>query len=68
MSPHTLDKTGTHHTDAQWKAKGWGREGTKPLNAPHIMLLLPVSLINKPYSREHEEFHASTSILNPPTK
>ena len=29
MSPHTLDKIGTCHTDIQWKVKGWGREGTK---------------------------------------
>ena len=29
MSSHALDKTGTRHTDTQWKAKGWGREGTK---------------------------------------
>ena len=29
MSPHVLDKTGTRHTDTQWKSQGWGREGTK---------------------------------------
>ena len=39
----------------------------KPLNAPHIMLLLPATLINKRYSPEHEEFHACASILNPLT-
>ena len=27
MSPHALDKTGTRHTDTQWKVKGGeGRE------------------------------------------
>ena len=65
MSPHALDKTGTRHTDTQWKAKGLGREGTKPLNTPHIMLLIPAPLINKPYSPGHEEFHACASILIP---
>ena len=29
MSPDVLDKTGTRHTDTQWKSQGWGREGTK---------------------------------------
>ena len=52
MSPYALDKTGTRHTDTQWKAK-----------APHIQLLLPAPLINKPYGPEHEEFHACASIL-----
>ena len=52
------DKTGTCHTDTQWKAKGGEGREQKPLNAPHIMLLLPVTLINKRYSPEHEEFHA----------
>ena len=45
-----------------------GREGTKkPLNAPHIMLLLPATLINKRYSPKHEEFHACASIPKPLT-
>ena len=67
MSPHALDKTGTRHTDTQWKAKGGEGREQKPLNAPHIMLLLPAPLINKPYSPEHEEFHACASILTPLT-
>ena len=50
------------------EGKGWGREGNKkPLNAPHIMLLLPATLINERYSPEHEEFHACASILDPLT-
>ena len=65
MSPHALDKTGTRHTDTQWKVKG-GRE-QKLLNAPHIQLLLPAPLMNKPYGPEHEEFHACASILIPLT-
>ena len=67
MSPHALDKTGTRHTDTQWKAKGGEGREQKPLDAPHIMLLLPATLINKPYSPEHEEFHACASILTPLT-
>ena len=67
MSPHALDKTGTHHTDTQWKAKGGEKREQKPLNAPHIMLLLPAALINKRYSPEHKEFDACASILNPLT-
>ena len=67
MSPHALDKIGTRHTDTQWKAKGGEERDQKPLNAPHIMLLLPAPLINKPYSPEHKEFHACASILTPPT-
>ena len=63
--PHALEKTGTHHTDTQWKAKG--REVTKPATAPLIMLLLPATLINKRYSPEHKEFHACASILKPQT-
>ena len=42
-----------------------GREGTK--TAPHTMLLLPATLINKCYSPKHEEFHACASILKPLT-
>ena len=68
MSPHALDKTGTHHTDTQLKAKGGEGRKQKQLNAPHIMLLLPATLINKRYSQEHEEFHACAGILNPLTK
>ena len=46
-----------------------GREGTKkkPLNAPHTMLLLPATLINKRYSPKHKVFHACASILKPLT-
>ena len=65
MSPHALDKTGTRHTDTQWKAKGGEVREQKPLNAPHIKLLLPAPLINKPYGPEHEEFHACASIVIP---
>ena len=67
ISSHALDKTGTCHTDTQWKAKGGEGREQKPLNIPHIMLLLPAPLINKPYSPEHEEFHACASILIPLT-
>ena len=70
MSPHALDKTGTSHTDTQWKAKGGEEREQKLLNAPHIphiMLLLPDPLINKPYSPEHEKFHACACILVPLT-
>ena len=43
-----------------------GKGGNKqPLNALHIMLLFPATLINKRYSPEHEEFPACASILNP---
>ena len=65
MSPNALDKTGTHHTDTQWKAKGGEGRKQKPLNTPHIMLLLPATLVNKRHSPEHEEFHSCASILNP---
>jgi len=44
MSPHDLDKTGTRHTDTQWKAKGGEGREQKPLNAPHIKLLLPAQM------------------------
>ena len=67
MSPHALDKIGTHHTETQWKAKGGEGREQKPLNAPHIMLLLPAPLTNKPYSAKHEGFHACPSILTPLT-
>ena len=67
MSPHALDKTGTRHTDTQWKAKGGEGRDQKLLNAPHIILLLPAPLITKSYSPEHEEFHACASILIPLT-
>ena len=36
MSPHALDKTGTRHTDTQWKAKGGEGMEQKPLNARGI--------------------------------
>ena len=67
MSPHALDKTGTCHPNTQWKAKGGEGREQKPLNAPHIMLLLPATLINKRYSPDHEEFHPCASIQNPLT-
>ena len=37
------------------------------IKAPHIMLLLPAPLINKPYSSDHGEFHAYASMLIPLT-
>ena len=49
------------------KAKGGEGREQKPLNAPHIMLLLAAPLINKPYSPEHKEFHACARILTPLT-
>jgi len=67
MSPHALDKTGTRHTDTQSKAKGGEGREQKPLNAPHIKLLLPAPLINKPYGPEHKEFQACARILIPLT-
>ena len=45
---------------------GKGRE-QESLNAPHVMLLLPASWINKPYSPEHEEFQSCASKLIPLT-
>ena len=68
MSPHALDKTGTRHTDTQWKVKGGEGREQKLLNAPHIQLLLPAPLMNKPCGPEHEEFHACASILIPLTQ
>ena len=67
MSPHTLDKTGTRHTDTQWKVKGGEGREQNLLNNPHIQLLLPAPLMNKPYGPEHKEFHACASILIPLT-
>ena len=49
------------------ESRGWGGREQKPLNAPHIMLLLPATLITKRYSPKHEEFHACASILKPLT-
>ena len=43
------EKTGTCYTDAQWKAEGEGRREQKLLKTPHIILLLPATLINKYY-------------------
>ena len=57
----------TRHTETQWKAKGGEGREQIPLNAPHIILLLPVTLINKSYNPEHEEFHSCASILTPLT-
>ena len=68
MSPHAFDKTGTRHTDTQWKTKGGEGKEQKPLNTPRIMLLIPATLIKKRYSPEHKEFPACASILNPLTK
>ena len=67
MSPHTHEKTGTHHTDIQWKAERGEGGNKKPLNAQNIMLLLPATLINKRSSPKHMEFHACASILKPLT-
>jgi len=46
MSPHVSEKTGTRHTNKQWKVEGGGEGGEKPLNLPHKMLLLPTTPIN----------------------
>ena len=36
MSPHALEKIGTHHTDTQWKAKGGeGREQKTAKRSTH---------------------------------
>ena len=68
MSLHALGKTGTRHTNTQWKSKGVEKGGyKKPLNTPRIMLLFPATRINKRYSPEQEEFPACASILNPLT-
>ena len=67
MSPHALEKIGTRHTATQWKAKVGKGGNKKLLNAPHIMLLLPAPLVNKPYIPEHEEYQACTNILTPLT-
>ena len=67
MSPHALEKTGTCHTNTQWKAEGGEGREQKQLNAPHMMLLLPATLINKHYSPKHVEFHTCASILKPLT-
>jgi len=61
MSPHTPDETGTRHTDTQWKAKGGEGREQKPVNAPHIKLLLPAPPINMPYNPEHEDYQACAS-------
>ena len=54
MSPHAPEKTGTCHTDTQWKAEGGDEREQKPLRAPHIMLLLPATLINTCYHPKHD--------------
>ena len=44
---------------------GKGRnQKKKALNTPHVMLLLPATLINKHYGPKHVEFHACLSIPN----
>ena len=68
MSLHAPEKTGNCHTDNQWKVRGVGRCGVeKPLNAPHTMLLLPATLINKRYGPKQVVFHACSSIPKPLT-
>ena len=63
MSPHAHEKTGTRHTDTQWKAEGGEGREQNLLNTPHIMLLLPTTMISKRYSPKHMEFHVCVSIL-----
>ena len=46
MGPHTPEKTGAHHTDTHWRAEGGEGREQKPLNAPHIMLLLPATPVS----------------------
>ena len=71
MSPHAPEK---NRHPSHWytvESRGWGGREQKPLNAPHTMLLLPATLINKRYSPKrspkHEVFHACASILKPLT-
>lgn len=66
MSLHSPKKMGTLHTDTQWKAEGGDGWKLKPLNTPHIMLLLP-ALINKRYHAKQVECHACASIPKPLT-
>ena len=61
MSPHTSNKTGTHHTDKQWKVEGG------PLKTPHRVLLLPTTPINELYNPKHKESDARASITKPLT-
>ena len=49
------------------ESRGWGGREQKPLNAPHLILLLPATLISKRYSPKHVEFHICASILKPLT-
>ena len=58
---------GTGYTDTQWKAEGGDRREQKPLNALHIMLLLPATPTNKRYHPQQVEFHACASIPKPLT-
>ena len=51
----------------EWKIEGWGKEGEKPLNAPHTMLLLLATLLHKLYHPKHMESDACTSIPKPQT-
>ena len=68
MSPHTLEKTGTRHTDEQWKVEGGRKEGgEKPLNAPYKMLLLLATPLNKPYNPKHKESDACACMTKPLT-
>ena len=67
MSPHAPEK---NRNPSHWytvESRGWGGREPKPLNAPHTMLLLPATLINKRYSPKHQVFHACASILKPLT-
>ena len=64
MSPHTPEKTGTCHTDKQWKVGG-GDGWKKRLNAPHKMLLLPATPINKLDNAKHKETNSWANITKP---
>ena len=60
MRPHPPEKTGTCHTDHQWKVEG-GKGGEKPLNIQHKMLFLPATLVKMLYS--HEESNTSVTSM-----
>ena len=64
MSPHVPEKTGTRHTDTQWKVEGEGREGKNrsTQNTPCSRHA------NKLYKPKHEESDACANISKPLTK
>jgi len=73
MSPHVPEKTGTGHTDKQWKVEGGGREGKQrdrkkttrhsTQNASSCF----TNKINKLYNPKHDESYTCASITRPLT-